>query len=66
MRSTGDLYFLFPAGGCYYFYTDGYLRVQYMEFASQQEFLQHAMQKGGDRMPDLDIPIRPGTDLNWL
>ncbi|KAJ7681641.1 hypothetical protein B0H17DRAFT_1205626 [Mycena rosella] len=46
MPSAGGLFFLFTAGGRYYYFTDGYLRVHHMEFASPQEFLQHALQKG--------------------
>jgi hypothetical protein len=65
MVSTGGLFFVFTAGGRYYYFTDGHLRVHRMEFASPQEFLQHALQEGGDHMPDLDIPLLPGTNLNW-
>ncbi|KAJ7850974.1 hypothetical protein B0H13DRAFT_2400681, partial [Mycena leptocephala] len=51
--------------GALLLFTDGHLRVHRMEFASPQEFLQHALQEGGDHMPDLDIPLLPGTNLNW-
>ncbi|KAJ7918932.1 hypothetical protein B0H13DRAFT_1868915 [Mycena leptocephala] len=58
-------YFLFTAGGRYYFYSDGKLTVHRMEFTSPKEFLEHLLQKD-DHLPDVTIPMRPGADLGWL
>ncbi|KAJ7889264.1 hypothetical protein B0H13DRAFT_2341606 [Mycena leptocephala] len=58
-------YFLFAAGGRYYFYSDGKLTVHHMEFTSPKEFLEHLLQKD-DHLPDVTIPMRPGADLRWL
>ncbi|KAJ7257043.1 hypothetical protein C8J57DRAFT_1721316 [Mycena rebaudengoi] len=65
MLYSGGLFFLFTMGGRYYYFSDGYLLVHIVEFASPREFLWHALQKGGDHMPEVDIPRRPGMDLSW-
>jgi hypothetical protein len=65
MLYSSGMFFLFTTGGRYYYFSDGYLYVHSMEFESPQEFLQYAMQQGGDNMPDLEIPMRPGMDLSW-
>lgn len=63
--NTGGLYFLFTAGGRYYFWSDGRLTVHRMEFASPQEFLDHALQKDGSHMPDMEILKCPGANFSW-
>ncbi|KAJ7364345.1 hypothetical protein DFH08DRAFT_1073106 [Mycena albidolilacea] len=60
-------YLLFKAGGRYYLWSDGRLAVHRIEFASSKGFLDHTLlQEDADDMPDVDIPVRPGTNLRWL
>ncbi|KAJ6486603.1 hypothetical protein DFH09DRAFT_1457152 [Mycena vulgaris] len=68
MRAACGEVWLFTAGGRYYFWSDGYLAVHRMEFASPKEFLEHALQgkSPGEHLPDVEISMRPGTDLSWL
>ncbi|KAJ7369140.1 hypothetical protein DFH08DRAFT_39440 [Mycena albidolilacea] len=61
----GDDSFLFTAGGRYYLWAGGRLTVHHKEFASPKEFLDLALQEGGDHKPDVDVPMRPGADLSW-
>jgi hypothetical protein len=58
---TGGLYFLFT----YYFWSDGRLTIHRMEFASPKEFLDYALDMDGSRMPEVEIPKRPGADFSW-
>ncbi|KAJ7488256.1 hypothetical protein FB451DRAFT_1362738 [Mycena latifolia] len=60
LPGTGGEVFLFAAGGCYYLFSDGRLT-----FSSPQDFLAHVLQPGGGHMPDVNVPMRPGTNLNW-
>ncbi|KAJ6591989.1 hypothetical protein B0H10DRAFT_2442107 [Mycena sp. CBHHK59/15] len=64
MTSYGDEFFLFTAAGRYYFWADGCLTVHRMQFGSPKEFLAHVLQ-GDDAscMPDMEIPMRRGADL---
>jgi hypothetical protein len=64
--ATGSELYLFKAGGRYYLWSDGRLTVHRMEFASSKDFLDHTLQEDADDMPDVDIPMRPGTNLRWL
>jgi hypothetical protein len=64
--ATGSELYLFKAGGRYYLWSDRRLTVHRMEFASSKAFLDHTLQEDADDMPDVDIPMRPGTNLRWL
>ncbi|KAJ7198420.1 hypothetical protein B0H12DRAFT_1244841 [Mycena haematopus] len=64
--TNGD-YFLFSAEGRYYFFADGRLTVSRKEFASPKEFLDYALSRpDGSRLPDVEIPMSPGGDIQWL
>ncbi|KAJ7488262.1 hypothetical protein FB451DRAFT_1167717 [Mycena latifolia] len=65
LPGTGGEVFLFAAGGRYYLFSDGRLTVHRMQFASPKDFLAHVLQPGGGHMPDVNVPMRPGTNLNW-
>ncbi|KAJ6467356.1 hypothetical protein C8R45DRAFT_938701 [Mycena sanguinolenta] len=66
MPSTGGLYFLLR----YYFYADEKLTVHEasIEFESAEEFMRYVVDDEdapGSRMPDIEVPPVPGTDLSW-
>ncbi|KAJ6471415.1 hypothetical protein C8R45DRAFT_1165109 [Mycena sanguinolenta] len=68
MPSSGGLYFLFVAGGLYYFYADRRLTVYdaSMEFASDEDFVQHVVwAKEGSSLSDVEVPQEPGTNFRW-
>ncbi|KAJ6467438.1 hypothetical protein C8R45DRAFT_938778 [Mycena sanguinolenta] len=65
--SCGE-YFLFTAGGRYYFYADRQLTVHDMEFGSAEKFLKYLTAKDaapGSRLPKVEVPRQPGTDFRW-
>ncbi|KAJ6450788.1 hypothetical protein C8R45DRAFT_946609 [Mycena sanguinolenta] len=67
IRGTDGLYFLFAAGGMYYFYADGELRVHEAstEFGSEKEFVDYVVSVGdASHLPDVDVPHEPGTDFS--
>ncbi|KAJ6479177.1 hypothetical protein DFH09DRAFT_1108167 [Mycena vulgaris] len=65
--SVEPVAYMRAACGEYYFWSDGYLAVHRMEFASPKEFLEYALQgkSPGEHLPDVEIPMRPGIDLSW-
>ncbi|KAJ7646540.1 hypothetical protein FB45DRAFT_860041 [Roridomyces roridus] len=67
-RSMG-LYFLFAAGGEYYFWTDRVLKKHSKKFGSHQEFVDHATKaegwKQGLNLPDVVVPQAAETDFLW-
>ncbi|KAJ6448216.1 hypothetical protein C8R45DRAFT_1134420 [Mycena sanguinolenta] len=61
-------YFLFTAGGRYYFHADRRLTVHRMEFGSAEEFMGYLTAEEatpGSRLPDVEVPRQPGTDFSW-
>ncbi|KAF8172763.1 hypothetical protein K438DRAFT_2023640 [Mycena galopus ATCC 62051] len=62
---AGEDFFLFTAGGRYYHWSDGYLTVHSKEFASPKAFLACCLREGGNYMPDVNVEMRPGTNLDW-
>ncbi|KAJ6450757.1 hypothetical protein C8R45DRAFT_116397 [Mycena sanguinolenta] len=68
MRDTSGLYFLFAAGGMYYFYADEELRVREAstEFGSEKEFVDYVVSvDDGSHLPTVVVPQEPGTDFGW-
>ncbi|KAJ7734299.1 hypothetical protein B0H14DRAFT_3614279 [Mycena olivaceomarginata] len=63
--TAGDEFFLFAAGGRYYFWEEGYLTVHRNVFGSPKEFLDYVLREGGNYFPDLRIEARPGANLLW-
>ncbi|KAJ7191616.1 hypothetical protein GGX14DRAFT_406998 [Mycena pura] len=64
---TCGLYFLFSAGGRYYFWSDGLLLVHSKDFASPKEFLDYALSDlRHQRTPDMEVPLLPGANLDWV
>ncbi|KAJ7191833.1 hypothetical protein GGX14DRAFT_578568 [Mycena pura] len=63
---AGGLYFLFSAGGRYYFWSDGLLLVHSKDFASPKEFLDYALSDRYQRTPDVEVPLLPGANLDWM
>ncbi|KAJ7330963.1 hypothetical protein DFH08DRAFT_966705 [Mycena albidolilacea] len=65
LEGSSGLYFLFTAGGRYYFWADGVLTVHEKEFAGPREFLEHALD-GYENKPNVvptprDATTRPAT-----
>lgn len=65
MVQTSYEFFVFAAGGRYYFFDDGCLFVSEGDFRSHQHFLEEALGPKG-RMPSLEMQKRVGSDLRWL
>ncbi|KAJ7689056.1 hypothetical protein B0H17DRAFT_1135335 [Mycena rosella] len=60
----GDEFFLFTAGGRYYYWADGgTLTVHREEFASPKDFMDYLFHENGD-IPDVEIPMYPGANLD--
>jgi hypothetical protein len=66
LEGSSGLYFLFTAGGRYYFWADGVLTVHEKEFAGPREFLEHALD-GYENKPKVVVPMRAGADveMSW-
>ncbi|KAJ6448215.1 hypothetical protein C8R45DRAFT_948123 [Mycena sanguinolenta] len=61
-------YFLLRARGQYYWYADGRLTVHEasMAFGDTKEFVEYiARAEDASRLPNLEVPQEPGTDLMW-
>ncbi|KAJ6467333.1 hypothetical protein C8R45DRAFT_1171758 [Mycena sanguinolenta] len=68
VHSAPDPYFLFAAGGLYYFYADGRLTVHdaSMEFSEAEEFVQHVVwAEEESSLSDVEVPQEPGTNFRW-
>ncbi|KAJ7646522.1 hypothetical protein FB45DRAFT_1018838 [Roridomyces roridus] len=68
MLGGQGLYFLFAAGGEYYFWADHVLKNS-KRFASHQEFVDHVVRADGtDRgltLPDVEVPQAVETNFMW-
>ncbi|KAJ7749776.1 hypothetical protein B0H14DRAFT_3897007 [Mycena olivaceomarginata] len=66
LEGSSGLYFLFTAGGRYYFWADGILAVHEKEFAGPKDFLEHALD-GYENKPKVVVPMRAGADveMSW-
>ncbi|KAJ6448213.1 hypothetical protein C8R45DRAFT_948121 [Mycena sanguinolenta] len=61
-------FFLFAAGGRYYYYADRRLTVHRLEFDSMAEFMKYLTEKEAvarSRLPNVFVPQEPGTDFRW-
>ncbi|KAJ7109795.1 hypothetical protein C8R44DRAFT_883840 [Mycena epipterygia] len=65
MVQTSFEFFVFTAGGRYYFFDDGCSFVSDGEFQSHQHFLEEVLRPEGS-MPSIEMQRRAGSDLGWL
>ncbi|KAJ7620064.1 hypothetical protein FB45DRAFT_929384 [Roridomyces roridus] len=69
MPGGDGLYWLFSAGGEYYFWADYLLKKHSKRFASHQEFVDRVVRGDGAetglRLPDVVVPQAVETDFKW-
>ncbi|KAJ7858809.1 hypothetical protein B0H14DRAFT_3632505 [Mycena olivaceomarginata] len=57
-------YFLFCAGGRYYYWADAHLTMHRKKFASHKAFMRYLVRRKS-HMPDIEIPMREGGSMDW-
>ncbi|KAJ7641747.1 hypothetical protein FB45DRAFT_361514 [Roridomyces roridus] len=69
MPYSGGLYFLFAAGGDYYFWADYVLKKHSQKFASHQEFVDYTTKADlsvrASRLPGVVVPQAVESDFKW-